>query len=301
MNTNYTHIVVLLDSSGSMSLTASATIEGINLFMERQKFLPSADRNLSFDPDLGDTNQVKCTATLIKFSTPNTYRSLFSNNGEPQSPLDDIIVKIYENKDINEITPLNNTNYQPYGGTPLIDAFCKTIVDTSSFVNKLPENERPGRMIFVVMTDGEDLNSTIFTKEQLAEKIAEKQALNWQFIYLGANHDAFTVSKDYGVQGGQTAVFQPTYSGIMDSLDTAADTVLMKRIVTSCAEMTNCSITDISSGAYSSALYDKLVNSSATGQTISADTLNAYKAVQQSKTNTIKTTPPPAQALAYEV
>ena len=270
MNDNYTHIVLLIDASGSMEPTKQATIDGINKFLEAQKNLRPqpevTERNLSFDEDdLSNVNQVKCTVTLVTFSSESRpinnqfgqmvsagYQNIYSiiqntssllnqmaNNGEPEDLF--VYSEVYKNTDINSITPLTAEQYDTYGGTPLIDAFCRAINECDKFISSLKEDEKPGRIIFVSYTDGEENSSKQYKKADLNARIDDKQKLNWQFIYLGANQDAISESASYGVMQGQSLTYASNNEGITRSFNALTHNVTAKRCVDS-STMFNCCI-----------------------------------------------------------
>lgn len=238
-NPNYTHIVLLVDASGSMELTKQATIAGINNFIESQKRLPiQTERNLSLEDDMSDSYvEIKCTATLATFSSqagPVANISSFvslgtSNNGEPAETY--YYNKLYDGADILTVPALTSENYDTFGGTPLVDAFHKTITECSGFISRLPEDQRPGRIIVVSITDGEENSSTKFSREQLKQLIETKTAQNWQFIYLGANQDAFTESRSMGVANGQALNFVQDDAGITHGFNCLTSNVFSKRSV----------------------------------------------------------------------
>jgi len=273
-NSNYTHIVLLLDGSGSMTSTKAATIEGINSFIESQKHPPSLpeDRNLSLEDDLSDSHvEIKCTVTLAIFSstapptlshinssTSNYFNSLNNQpttmaNGEPAESY--YYSKLYDAVDILTAPPLTNENYQPHGGTPLYDAFYRTITECSSFVSRLKEEDRPGRIIIVSNTDGEENSSTKTTIEVLRNLITDKTALNWQFIYLGANQDAFTSSASMGVMRGQSLNYVQDSKGISESYTKLSHNVLQKRSLATDMMFTAC-ISDMDDSVIGSTTID---------------------------------------------
>lgn len=252
-NPNYTHIVLLVDASGSMQNTKQATIDGVNAFIESQKHLPElADRNLSLSDDFSDsTVSIKCTMTLAVFST-GARSSTFATqtpsetNGEPQEPYH--YAKLCEAQDIMTAPLMTNENYYTVGGTPLIDAFYKTITDCSGFISRLPEDEKPGRIIIVSITDGEENSSQKHTRSELKKLTQEKTALNWQFIYLGANQDAFSESEGYGIARGQSLNYVQDSAGITKGFTSLASNTLMKRMA-SVDTMKSCCISDYDTSA----------------------------------------------------
>jgi hypothetical protein len=81
---------------------------------------------------------------------------------------------------------------RPRGNTPLLDALGITITEVGERLAGMPEDERPGRVIFVIATDGLENCSTEYKRDQIAEMIAHQHdAYGWDFLYVGAGFDDF--------------------------------------------------------------------------------------------------------------
>ena len=154
MNPSLTEIAYLLDRSGSMSKLRQAAIDGYNEFLQQQKALPG-QANLS----------------LV----------LFSRDFE----LPETATPICEAPELNEKT------YITRGFTALLDAIGETISSLDRRLEATPETERPGKVVVVIFTDGEENSSQKFTIEDVSESIrAHQSTRGWEFIFLGANQDA---------------------------------------------------------------------------------------------------------------
>jgi len=58
--------------------------------------------------------------------------------------------------------------------------------------------------LFVIMTDGEENASREFTRESVFKLIQDRQKLNdYEFIYMGANQDAYAVGMHMGLRDGR--------------------------------------------------------------------------------------------------
>ena len=80
----------------------------------------------------------------------------------------------------------------PRGTTALLDTVGREIAQTGINLDALPEAERPGRVVFVVVTDGAENASTEYTLEKLRADIArQRDQFNWQFQFIGAGEDAW--------------------------------------------------------------------------------------------------------------
>lgn len=169
-----THIAVLLDRSGSMGVVRDETISGFNYFLKEQKAT-------------GDN----ATFTLVQFDSEST----------------DVV---HEARQVRDVPDLNQDTYQPRGSTPLLDALGQTIISTGKTLAAIPEAKRPDKVVFVVITDGEENASHQFTKARVKEMIDHQTGkYNWQFIYLGANQDAFAEAGAVGIAMATAANFTP--------------------------------------------------------------------------------------------
>lgn len=173
-NLNIAHLIFILDSSGSMNIIREDTIGGVNALAEDQT-----------------AQEGECTMTLVQFNTR--------------------VDSIYENKPIGDCEPRTNNNYRPGGGTALLDAIGQTIESEIRKFESLPENERPGLVSLVILTDGAENRSQHYTKTRVRELLASVQDdLNWQVIYLGANQDSFAEAGDFGIDQRMSADWRAT-------------------------------------------------------------------------------------------
>lgn len=193
MKKDYAHISVLLDRTGSMESIRDDVIGGFNAFLDGQKKLPQ-----------------EATMTLVQFDTQDPYEVL------------------HHFKPIGEIPKLTKETYVPRSMTPLLDAIGRGINDLEAGIAKLDDAERPEQVIFVIVTDGQENSSREFKREQIASMLKEKQEnLNWQFVFLSADFDAFHEAHDIGFQANSTALFAKsaaqTSSAFLSSSDRVAN------------------------------------------------------------------------------
>ena len=186
---DFTDITIILDSSGSMGHLKAATIEGINSFIEEQKKVP------------GDG----CW-TLIEFSDENNHR-VYHKNIFPKV--------VFAGRPQASVYPLTDEDYHPWGGTALLDAVCMTIDNIGVRLSSLKEEERPNRVLVVIITDGEENSSKHFNLQQMKDKITHQQNVyKWTFLFLGANQDSFSNAQSYGIPVGNAMNFAPTSQGV---------------------------------------------------------------------------------------
>lgn len=116
-----------------------------------------------------------------------TY-SIFSNHYQP----------IFADKPIKEVEKFQ---LRPDNMTALVESACQMIDEVGKRLAAKPEEERPEKVMFVIVTDGRENHSAPqYTRELLFEKIKhQSEVYNWLFMYLGANQDAIAVGKSYGI------------------------------------------------------------------------------------------------------
>lgn len=110
---------------------------------------------------------------------------------------------------MTEVPEITTHEYQAGGGTALLDAVGATI--------KAIENlgDRFDKVVFVIITDGEENSSRDFTYEQVKDLVDwhTNEGKGWQFTFLGANIDAFAHGGSIGVAAANTLNFNSTPQG----------------------------------------------------------------------------------------
>jgi hypothetical protein len=175
-----TKIVVVMDRSGSMSSVKTDTIGGFNQFLKEQKKLDG-----------------ECRMTYTQFDTEYEI--------------------VHNHKLIADVPELDDKSYVPRGYTALLDAIGKTIntVSGAGETSGCKECDRE-KVIFCIITDGHENASKEFKKHQIKEMIEHKQKQHdWEFIYLGANQDAFTEAATFGINIRNVSNYKPENSSIM--------------------------------------------------------------------------------------
>lgn len=189
-NSNYTAIQLLLDRSGSMQKIKDDVEGGVKTFIEDQRKASG-----------------KCTLRICQFDT------LY----EEVCPSTSIADAIFPGLD-------------PRGGTALLDAWGRAVVEFGEELSNLPEDARPGNVIFVVVTDGEENSSREWTRAQVFDKVTEQQTrYNWQFLYLAANQDAVAEGAKYGVPGAQAVTYDWDAGGTKAAYSALSNSVLRTR------------------------------------------------------------------------
>ena len=181
MRTDLTDITMVIDRSGSMQSIQSDAEGGINSFIEQQKQEP------------GEAN-----VTLVQFDTD--YE--FVHSGVP-------------------ISQVSAFKLVPRGSTALLDAVGRAINETGARLAAMEESLRPGLVVFVIVTDGEENSSREFTRDQIRTMVEHQQsAYKWQFTFLAANQDAFAAGGSMGI--AQDGIAAYSMGKVRGSWDAAA-------------------------------------------------------------------------------
>lgn len=203
----WTHLTVLLDRSGSMSSIATDVIGGFNHFLEKQKALPGA-----------------ATLTLVQFDSVNPF---------------DVI---HHQVPVGSVPALTAETFVPRGGTPLLDAMGRTMADMDqltggmpsgivdgSVKGPIPKSERvslPDRVVFVVITDGQENQSREWNHEQVSKMIQERQEKQgWQVVFLSADMAAIGEARNLGVRHHSSSRFRTEDGGTLRAMQMLADQV----------------------------------------------------------------------------
>ena len=81
----------------------------------------------------------------------------------------------------------------------------------------MPEEDRPGKVLLVIITDGLENASREFTKDKVREMIAHQQEVyNWDFIFLGANMDAVSEAGHLGINRRTSRTFAHNKEGVQE-------------------------------------------------------------------------------------
>lgn len=128
---------------------------------------------------------------------------------------------LYENLPIHDVKPLTAAQFVPRGSTALTDALGKTLTDLLAVNNK--------NNIIVILTDGGENASKTFTAESVRKLTTQCEEKNWQFIYLGANQDSFSVTSNYGITKGFTANYVASAVGTRAAYASASSSTMNSR------------------------------------------------------------------------
>lgn len=183
----------ILDRSGSMFGKEMDIIGGFNRFIREQIANEESDAFIS----------------LYQFD--NNYRVDF------------------EAVDVRSVKPLDKTSYAPEGGTALLDAIGVTVKKVEQRRKSTPPQDLPGKVMVIIMTDGEENQSHKFNKQMIADLVENKKKEGWGFLFIGANIDSFTVGKSYGIGARSSGNYAHNSQGIENAFKGISNSVTRSR------------------------------------------------------------------------
>lgn len=177
-----THLVLLLDESGSMGGNEEAVVSGVNEFLAT----------------FADQDAKVTLATFDSAGWGNTAdRTRFKWQAVPVAVAQQITA----------------ADYKPRGGTPLYDA----VADMVAFVDGVKKKKEGVYM--VILTDGMENASVEHTSNTIASLLKSREGDGWGFLYLGANQNATNVAAGMGLVGaGKASVFTSSKTGSKSAL-----------------------------------------------------------------------------------
>lgn len=180
MKKKYTHILIVLDASGSMRSIQDDVKGSFNEFLKKQREEPG-----------------KTVFDLYQFS--------------------DEAKRIVRSADLAEFHDDLMAKYVCTGCTALNDAVCTAIDTVGHEFADMPESERPEHVLCVIITDGMENASKEFTTKDVKARIKHQQKVySWDFQFLAANQDAFATGESIGLDMDFCANFVADKFGVRE-------------------------------------------------------------------------------------
>ncbi len=177
MKANHTDITIVLDRSGSMAAVKDDTIGGFNTFLDDQRKVPGS-----------------AAITLHQF------------DDEFETPI--------KAQDIQAAPHLTGKTFVPRGNTALLDAIGRAIGETGSRL-EVAGDDRPEKVVFVVITDGHENASHEYNHGKVFEMIDHQRTkYSWEFVFLGANQDAIKVASNLGMSTANAINYAANTTGV---------------------------------------------------------------------------------------
>jgi len=190
VDSNYTALSVLLDRSGSMQRIRSDAEGGLRALIAEQRTVPG-----------------RVTLRLAQF--------------------DEHYEVVHPSQSLHQV---GEPSLQPRGQTALLDAWGRAMGEFGEELAALPEDQRPGSVVFAVITDGLENASQEWTQQQVSDKVREQtDRWGWTFLYVAANQDAIAEGAKYGVPSAQSVSYTADSDGTQSAFASTSSAVTRTR------------------------------------------------------------------------
>ncbi len=193
MKKNLTELVFILDRSGSMSGLEADTIGGLNGLIQKQKQEPG-----------------ECLVSTVLF--------------------DHETVVLHDRVPLDKISPMTEKDYTVRGCTALLDAMGRAIHHIGNVHKYARPEDVPEHTLFVITTDGMENASKRYTAERVKQMVEHQQAnYGWEFLFLGANIDAVTTARHFGISEDRAVTYRSDHEGTQLNYQVLSDAVCSVR------------------------------------------------------------------------
>ncbi len=177
--TEPTKIWFLLDRSGSMGGLAQDVIGGFNSFVAEQSNEPGTSH-----------------LTLVQFDSQAPFQT------------------IHDAVPIGDVPELTANVYRPRGTTPLLDAIGNLIESADQRIETRSRDNQPEEdQLVLIFSDGLENASHKYNWAMIAKLIKERQEAGWEFVFMGANQDAYLEAGRIGVRQESISNFEASAVG----------------------------------------------------------------------------------------
>jgi hypothetical protein len=178
--TKTSHVIFVLDDSGSMQSCRAATISGYNEYLQAQK------------------------KDAVETGIP-TFVSLYKFDGSS-------VNSVFSRTPVEFVKDLDENAYDPQGTTNLYDAIGGVMMQINS---QLSANKKADRdsIIITILTDGAENSSRTFNNTTVKQMVEKAEGKNWGFMFLGANINAFAAGSSLGFNAHNTMQYDTAAMG----------------------------------------------------------------------------------------
>lgn len=192
---NTVDVIFIVDNIGSMSGLEKDTLGGFNSVLQQQKQLDAND---------------EVFITTILFNSQYHY--------------------LYQRKPLNEVALLTEKEYQVGGMTALFDAMGDSLSKIKHQIDLAEQVQGEHKVLCVVITDGEENSSREYNHTQIKNLVENRQNKDkWEFLFLGANIDAFSTAKNIGISSDSAMQYTADAKGVKDAWHRAGESFINTR------------------------------------------------------------------------
>lgn len=183
---NLAEIVFIIDLSGSMSGQEADIVGGFNSMLDRQR-----------------EEDYSALVTTVLF------------NHEMRT--------VHDRVPLKQVPRMESGDYRVGGSTALLDAVGRTVLHIQNIHKYAREEDVPNKILFVIMTDGEENSSSRFSAQQIRKMVEERQQAGWEFMFIGADIDAIEAAQSIGLRRSRAFSFSKQTDNFNGCFDAVGD------------------------------------------------------------------------------
>lgn len=175
-----THLILIIDKSGSINRRGASI---------KRQVVQSVNKLVAEQRKIGED----CTVQVFQFSN-------------------DLVVG-----SVQPITQFSFTEseYVTKGNTHLHDAVCDAFDQSGQYLASLPNEQRPEKVVAVIVTDGLERGSTRFSREDVVQRVRHQtEQYSWQVILLQGNYCAKEAAESLGIDAENAIRFTSSNGGV---------------------------------------------------------------------------------------
>ena len=197
---DYTHLTILIDTSSSMRSSIDDVRESaLKLLSDQESLGKPLTISLGIFPDRDNS------------SANSTWGSGYH------------FINVEEASGIVR-------NISASGGTPMCDAIGNMSATVAGKVFSMIASEQPEKILFAIVTDGEEGHSREFTIPDICRMVTHNEdTYNWEFLYVGSNQNAYSTGKRMGIKAGKALSFANSKDGLHAAMQAVSSAILRYR------------------------------------------------------------------------
>ena len=138
---------------------------------------------------------------------------------------------LHDRLPIDKVEPLTDKDYTVRGCTALLDALGDAIHHIGNIHKYARPEDVPAQTMFVIITDGMENASRRYDGKTIKKLIEKEQSkYGWEFLFIGANIDAVTTAKSYGIAAQNAVDYHADSQGTAVVYEAVCDAVSNMRV-----------------------------------------------------------------------
>ncbi len=139
---------------------------------------------------------------------------------------DDRTEVLYDRVEIRKVEPMTEKQYYVRGCTALLDALGGAIHHIKNIHKYAREEDVPEKTLFVITTDGMENASREYSYEKVRKMVEhETEKYHWEFLFLGANMDAISAARSFGIREDRAVRYRRDSAGTALNYSIVSETV----------------------------------------------------------------------------